>query len=226
MAESKGGKVTIIVALIGLVGVIATAVMQNWEKIAPAEPRPAVPTPAPYVPTPSPPRTEPLQPKEEPSVRPTDALAAMRWLESRCGSGIELVVPNPPGARIDTVARSFATALGNSGVRPIPLVVNRPGVFAVNNRFSAEKFDAWVRTSGAREGCLLAVVPEYAREQFSRPRVDAALQGSSYGIVLPRGTISEAAQNWNAVFVKANADPDFAREVGRYGLQVEVTALR
>lgn len=122
-------------------------------------------------------------------------------------------------------ARSFASALGNSGVRPTPLVTNMPGVFIANGRFSVEKFDEWHRNRNATEGCLLAMVPDYARDQFPRPRLNATVQGSTYGIVLPRGTMSETGRRWNTVFRKADKDPDFTRELLGTGLQIEVLAL-
>lgn len=155
----------------------------------------------------------------------TAAVAAMQWIESRCGPGIELVVSTPPGSSLDGAARAIATALSGSGVRPVPVVTNRTGVFMANGAFSVQKFDDWQRTYTAKDGCLLVLVPNDVSEQFARPRLDATVADKSYGLVLPRGVLSDAATQWNTVFIKAGRDPDFQREVTRVRLKVEVVPL-
>jgi tripartite-type tricarboxylate transporter receptor subunit TctC len=151
----------------------------------------------------------------------------MEWIQSRCGPGIELVVPAGAGSSIDRSARVFANALGNSGVRPVPVVVNYAGgVFSANGGFSVQKFDAWHRARGTKEACLLVIVPEEAREAFGTPRYDAMLGGKAYGIVLPRGLVAEAALRWSTIFVKAINDPDFVREIGNTGMRVEYVPAR
>lgn len=206
-----------------------------------------VPTTAPNRPTPataSPRGSKPPTPRSTqagPDPQPTEvgsaksagtasdpsavAVTAMQWIESRCGPGIELVVPSPPGSSLDQAARSLATALYASGVKPVPIVTSRPGVFMAKGVFSLQKFDDWQRSYAVKDGCLLVLVPDEVREQFARPRLDATFAGKAYGIVLPRGILSDAITNWNTVFVKASRDPDFMREVERAGLKVDVVPL-
>jgi hypothetical protein len=155
----------------------------------------------------------------------TEAVTAMNWIGSRCGPGIALVVPSSVGSAIDRAARSFAKALGNSGVRPVPIVINVPGVFFIGGNFSVQKFDEWHRQQGKAEGCLLAIVPSDVRDQFARPRFNAAIGDKSYGIVLPRGVLSETAIKWNAVFRKAVKDADFVREIEQTNLRVDLVLL-
>lgn len=151
-----------------------------------------------------------------------EALIAMQWIESRCGPGIEMVVPGMPGSTIDRAARAIALALGDSGVRPVPLVTNYGGNFYEAGRFSPQKFDAWYRDHGVKEGCLLAIVPHDVGDQFAKPRVNVTSAGKTYGIVLPRGVVAEAADRWGTIFVKAGNDPDFRREIEKSGLLVDV----
>jgi hypothetical protein len=84
-------------------------------------------------------------PSSTPPSPANDAVAAMQWIESKCRAGIELVVPTPAGSTSDAAARSFASALGRFGVRPIPVTVNRPA-FTADGRFSVQKFDEWQRS--------------------------------------------------------------------------------
>ena len=225
---TSGEKTTIIVAVIGLFSAVAVAIVSNADKLFP-QPRPQPqPQPQPQAQPQPRPKPQPQQPATAPG-RPdkaAQAVAAMQWIQGRCGPGIELVVPTPPGSSIDRSARAFATSLGNSGVRPVPIVVNFPGVFYVGPHFSVQKFDDWQRSRSTKEGCMLAMVPEEVRESFGIPRFDATLGGKSYGVVLPRGVISEAASRWSTVFEKANNDPDFAREIGETGLKVDLVPFR
>lgn len=159
-----------------------------------------------------------------PSIQdPKDAtVAAMQWLGSRCGPGIEFVVSSPPGSKMDGAARAFAHALSNSGLRPAPVVNNFPGAFVVNGSFSLDKIDEWYRTRASKDGCSLTVVPLSLSEQFARPQVQVFLDSNAYGVVLPRGVVTDAASNWNSVWSNSSNDPDFKRELARSGLQVKV----
>ena len=150
------------------------------------------------------------------------AVRAMEWFESRCGPGIRLIVPYGAGSKSDFAARSFYTALGESGVKPLLPVVNMPGVFVKNGRFSVEKFDKWQRTNVKREGCMLTIVPDYVQDRFPRPRYNVIAGERLYSIVLPRGTLTEVADRWNLVFKKADKDPDFIREINRSNVKVEL----
>jgi len=225
---TSGEKTTIIVAVIGLLSAVAVALVSNADKIlggSQPQPQPQPkPQPAPQPQQQSAPQPQPPVPAKPASA--TEAVAAMQWIESRCGPGIEFVVASPPGATIDRAARSFATALGSSGVRPVPVVMNVGGALNVNGRFSIQKFDDWQRARGAKEGCLLAIVPADMRESFGKPRFDAVLDGRSYGVVLPRGVITEVSEKWSIVFVKASSDPDFLREIGKMELKVDVVPIR
>ena len=224
-----GGAVALVVAYVNRPGLtttesrIATTSPAVTELPHGSKPPAAPPRPDATSDAPAPPSS--TQPTGNPPDRSAASVAAMEWIESRCGSRIELLVPTSPGSSLDQAARSFATALSGSGVKPVPIVTSRPGVFMANGAFSVQKFDDWQRTHTAKEGCLLMFVPGEVREQFALPRFDATVADKAYGIVLPRGLLSDVAARWNTVFVKASQDPDFVREVSRVGLKVDVVPL-
>ena len=154
-----------------------------------------------------------------------EAVTAMNWIGSRCGSGIVLMVPMGAGSTMDQAARAFARALSISGVRPVAVVMNTPGIFFTASSFSVQKFDEWYRQQGKAEGCLLVIVPSDVGDEFARPRFNAATGSKSYSVVLPRGVLSETAIKWNAVFRKAVRDPAFLREIEQSNLRVDLVSI-
>jgi len=86
MENGSSHKVQIIVAVLGLVGVLATAVLSNWDKFFPAPPPPTIePTRAPTAaPTPKPP--EPTSTVPEPTRAPT-ATPPTKALEPTTAAG-------------------------------------------------------------------------------------------------------------------------------------------
>ncbi|MDR6857874.1 hypothetical protein [Variovorax guangxiensis] len=222
-----GKKLRVLAFLMG-VGLIAFSILKFSES---SRPPPPAPTPKPDrrgdsgvgppkkgggAPAPTPALTDPS----------AEALAAMQWIGSRCGPGIKFVAAVPPGSRMDAAGRAFATAIGNSGVRPVPVLINYPGLFSPGGAFSLDKVDEWYQSQNLKDGCSLVIVPREVSTAFPAPRVNIALAGNAYSIVLPRGVVAEATSSWNAVFVKASNDPDFTREVSRSGLEVDVVRLR
>jgi hypothetical protein len=137
MAKHSGGRVLIFVALIGLAGTLGAALISKW---------PSGPETAPDFPL----RPPPSNPSQVSGASPDAVADAMVWIESRCGPGIELVAPSRAGSPTDISARQFVAALGNSGVKPVPLVVDVTSVFTDNGRFSVDKFNPgkWAETSG------------------------------------------------------------------------------